>query len=185
LPGVSIVEKGTTNGTISDFNGGYQVSVSNEAAVLVYSFIGFVNQEKPVSGKTQINVVMAEEVTGLDEVVVVGYGEMRKSDLTGSVSSLTVDNATESGAPSVDQLLQGRVSGVSVKSPSGVPGGAVQINIRGVGSMSASTQPLYVIDGMILDQIPFLFYLLKISKEWKFLKTLRLQLFMDLVVQME
>jgi TonB-linked SusC/RagA family outer membrane protein len=141
-----------TIGTISDFDGLYQFKASSSDAVLVYSFIGFVNQQIPVAGKSQINVVMAEEVTGLDEVVVVGYGEMRKSDLTGSVASVSVDNATESGAPSVDQLLQGRVTGVSVKSPSGVPGGAVQVNIRGVGSMSASSQPLYVIDGMILDQ---------------------------------
>ncbi|MBI9065360.1 MAG: TonB-dependent receptor, partial [Marinilabiliaceae bacterium] len=140
-----------TNGTITDIDGNYSVALSGDEATLVYSFIGFKLHEVFVGNQKEISVVLQDEMTDLDEVVVVGYGEMRKSDLTGSVASLTVNNATESGVPSVNQLLQGRVSGVNVKSNSGVPGGAVDISIRGVGSMSASNQPLFVVDGMILD----------------------------------
>ncbi|NQU55155.1 MAG: TonB-dependent receptor [Bacteroidetes bacterium] len=152
FPGVNIVITGTTTGTVSDINGEFSLPVPDiQNGQLSISFIGFKTQIVDLSGNTTINVVLQESFQDLDEVIVVGYGEMRKSDLTGSISSISVKNANERGVPSVDQLLQGRAAGVHVKTNSGVPGGAVQINIRGVGSMSASNQPLYVVDGMILD----------------------------------
>jgi len=151
LPGVSISIKGTTIGTITDLEGNFSLKTSNENDVIVFSFIGFANQEITTKGKVTVNVVLIEDATDLDEVVVVGYGEMKKSDLTGSVASVSFKNAGETGMPSVDQLIQGRAAGVYVRNSSGVPGGAVDIQVRGNGSMSGSTQPLYVVDGMILD----------------------------------
>ncbi len=151
LPGVSIVIKGTTVGTITDLDGNFSLKTTNDNTVLVFSFIGFTNQEISTTGKSNVKVVLREDVTDLDEVVVVGYGEMKKSDLTGSVASVSFKNAGETGMPSVDQLIQGRAAGVYVRNNSGVPGGAVDIQVRGNGSMSGSTQPLYVVDGMILD----------------------------------
>ncbi|TLX72786.1 TonB-dependent receptor [Labilibacter sediminis] len=151
VPGVSIIEEGTTSGTISDLSGNYYLEVSDNSGKLVYSFIGFESQTVEIKGRSIINIVLVEEITGLDEVVVVGYGEMRKSDLTGSVASVSFKNAGETGLPSVDQLIQGKAAGVYVKNSTGVPGGAIDIQIRGNSSMSGSTQPLYVVDGMILD----------------------------------
>ncbi|WP_430816506.1 SusC/RagA family TonB-linked outer membrane protein [Carboxylicivirga sp. RSCT41] len=151
LPGVSIAIKGTTIGTITNLEGDFSLKTQSDSDVLVFSFIGFTSQEVSTKGKTTLKVILREDVTDLDEVVVVGYGEMRKSDLTGSVASVSFKNAGETGMPSVDQLIQGRAAGVYVKNSSGVPGGAVDIQVRGNGSMSGSTQPLYVVDGMILD----------------------------------
>ncbi|WP_289053179.1 SusC/RagA family TonB-linked outer membrane protein [Carboxylicivirga marina] len=151
LPGVSIAIKGTTIGTITDMNGDFTLKTQTDSDVLVFSFIGFTRQEVSTQGKSSLKVILREDMTDLDEVVVVGYGEMKKSDLTGSVASVSFKNAGETGMPSVDQLIQGRAAGVYVRNASGVPGGAVDIQVRGNGSMSGSTQPLYVVDGMILD----------------------------------
>ncbi|MBK3518229.1 SusC/RagA family TonB-linked outer membrane protein [Carboxylicivirga marina] len=151
LPGVSIAIKGTTIGTITDLNGDFTLKTQTDSDVLVFSFIGFTSQEVSSQGKSSLKVILREDMTDLDEVVVVGYGEMKKSDLTGSVASVSFKNAGETGMPSVDQLIQGRAAGVYVRNASGVPGGAIDIQVRGNGSMSGSTQPLYVVDGMILD----------------------------------
>ncbi len=152
IPGVNIVIPGTTTGTVTDINGNYSLPIGNESVEqLTFSFIGFTAQTIDVGGKTTIDVTLVESFQDLDEVIVVGYGTMRKSDLTGSISSVSVKDPNARGVQSVDQMLQGRAAGVQVKTNSGVPGGSVQINIRGVGSMSASNQPLYVVDGMILD----------------------------------
>lgn len=151
LPGVSIVEKGTTNGSITDVDGNYGVTVSDDDAVLVYSFIGFTNQELPVTGKTQMNIVLVDEMTDLDEVVVVGYGEVRKSDLTGAVASVQEKEEVARQYSSVDMLLQGRASGLQVVGNSGSPGGAVSVRIRGTNSLRGNNEPLYVVDGVIIS----------------------------------
>ncbi|MCU4174409.1 SusC/RagA family TonB-linked outer membrane protein [Carboxylicivirga sp. N1Y90] len=150
IPGVSVVEKGTSNGTITDMDGNYTIKVS-ETATIIYSFIGFKNQEITVANQTQINVVMIEEFTDLDEVVVVGYGEMRKRDLTGSVVSVRESDEVARQYPSVDMLLQGRAAGLQVVGNSGSPGGAVSVRIRGTNSLRGNNEPLYVIDGVLIS----------------------------------
>ncbi len=150
IPGVSIIEKGTSNGTITDINGNYLIMVSDDA-VIVYSFIGFKNQEIAVVNQTKIDVVMTEEYTDLDEVVVVGYGEMRKRDLTGSVASVRESDEVARQYPSVDMLLQGRAAGLQVVGNSGSPGGAVSVRIRGTNSLRGNNEPLYVIDGVLIS----------------------------------
>ncbi len=151
LPGVSISIKGTTTGTITDISGNYSLAIQNEGSVLVYSFIGFKTQEIEAKGKTIINVVMQEDITDLDEVVVVGYGEMRKSDVTGSIASVQARDEVARQYPSVDMLLQGRASGLQVVGNAGSPGGAVSVRIRGTNSLRGNNEPLYVVDGVIIS----------------------------------
>jgi TonB-linked SusC/RagA family outer membrane protein len=150
LPGVNILISGTSIGTVTDLDGNYQISAPQDGT-LKFSYVGYLPEDIMVNNKTVIDVLLSPDLKQLDEVIVIGYGQIKKSDLTGSVSTVSVDNASESGVTSVNKMLQGRAAGVNVKTNSGVPGGAVQITIRGSGSMSASTQPLYVIDGIIID----------------------------------
>ncbi|MFD0836726.1 SusC/RagA family TonB-linked outer membrane protein [Mariniflexile aquimaris] len=151
LPGVNILVKGTTNGVVSDFNGNYSITASNND-LLVFSYLGFKSLEVQVGNQTQINVSLQEDATSLDEVVVVGYGTQKKSDLTGSVSVVDIDNAKKTVTYDAAKMLQGQVAGVTVQS-SGEPGGFVNIKIRGINSFS-NNNPLFVIDGMIIDS-PF------------------------------
>lgn len=149
IPGVSVIEKGTTNGTSTGIDGDYAISVATGSSIK-FSFIGFVSQTVVVGDKTAIDVVLAEETTGLDEVVVVGYGTMKKSDLTGSVASISSESLKEVPVTRVDQALQGRVSGVSVQNVSGgSPGANARIRIRGANSILGNNDPLIVIDGYI------------------------------------
>lgn len=148
LPGVTIVVKGTTKGTITDTDGRYSLRDVPGNATLVFSFVGMKNQELPVSGKAVINIVMEEESIGLNEVLVVGYGEMRRKDLTGSVSSLDPNEIESTKYSSIDKLMQGRVAGVSVSSTTSTPGAAVSVIIRGANSFRGDNQPLYVIDNV-------------------------------------
>lgn len=147
LPGVTVLVKGTTNGTITDIDGNYKITVPEEG-VLVVSFVGFKTQEVPINGRSSIDVDLDIDISTLEEVVVVGYGTQRKSDLTGAISSLTGDDLRGSITASADQALQGRVAGVQVTQNSGQPGGAVSIRIRGTTSLTQSSEPLYVIDGI-------------------------------------
>lgn len=149
LPGVSIVVKGTTNGTITDFDGKYTLANVQGDAVLVYSFVGMKTQEVRVSGKSVIDVKLEEDAIGIEEVVAIGYGTMKKSDLTGSVSSVSAKEFTNLPVTRFDQMLQGRAAGVDVKSIDGAPGSGTTIRIRGNRSINASNEPLYVIDGII------------------------------------
>lgn len=150
LPGVSVVIKGTTTGTISDLNGSFNLTNVPENATLQFSFIGMQKQEILVAGKKMIDVVMLEETFGIDEVVAVGYGTMKKSDLTGSVASVDTKKLENLSAPRVDQLLQGRAAGVHVTSVNGSPNARTTIRIRGGNSINADNEPLYVIDGFIV-----------------------------------
>lgn len=151
LPGVTVIEKGTTNGTITDIDGKYSLpNISNEAT-LVFSFVGMKRHEVLVAGQTQINVTMIEEAIGLEEVVAIGYGTQTKRDLTGAVSSVNSDNFNQGVISSPEQLLQGKMAGVNITSTSGEPGAAQSITIRGPGSIRSGNSPLYVIDGVPLD----------------------------------
>ncbi len=151
LIGVNVIETGTTRGTISDIDGNYQISVAPDAK-LTFSYIGFESQTVDVRGRTSINITLKEDINTLDEVVVVGYGTMRKSDLTGSVSSVSTDAITRAAPTSIDQVLQGRAAGVQIQQSSGMPGAGSNIRIRGTGSINSSNEPIYVIDGVIISQ---------------------------------
>lgn len=147
LPGVTVVVKGTTKGTITDADGFYSLSNVPDDETLVFSFVGMKSQEIPVAKKTTINIIMAEETVGIEEVVAIGYGTVKRSDLTGSVSSVKGDLISSFSNTTVSQALQGRVAGVHVKQSSGHPGADMQIRIRGTNSIRGSNEPLWVIDG--------------------------------------
>jgi TonB-linked SusC/RagA family outer membrane protein len=155
LPGVNIVESGTANGTVTNINGQYSIIVQSDSAVLIFSSIGFISQEIRVGLQRNISIVLLEDVETLDEVVVIGYGTVRKSDLTGAVSSVRGEDLVKIPAASPQFALQGKVPGVQVTSSSGAPGAAPTVRIRGVGTFG-NPDPIYVVDGMILDDINFL-----------------------------
>ena len=148
VPGVSVVVKGTTTGTITDGNGDFSLSNVPENATLQFSFVGMKGQEVAVGNKTTINVLMLEETFGLEEVVAVGYGVVKKSDLTGSVGSVNSDKLSERPTINIEQSLAGRIAGVNVQTNSGRPGGRTVVAIRGYSSVNASNLPLYVVDGI-------------------------------------
>lgn len=149
LPGASILEKGTTNGTQSDFDGNFSIKVSNENSILEISFVGFKNQEVSVNGKKVLSLILQEDSSTLDEIVIIGYGSVKKKDLTGSVSVIKTDDALMAPVASVQDALQGRASGVQVTSNGGAPGTAPDIIIRGGNSITGGNAPLYVIDGFV------------------------------------
>lgn len=147
LPGANIVERGTTNGTVSDADGRYLISVSSPDAILVFSFVGAVTQQIPVANRTEIDVQLVADQSVLNEVVVVGYGTQKKKDITGAISSLKSEDFNKGIINSPAQLLQGKVSGVQITSSSGAPGSGQRIIIRGQGSIRQGTGPLFVVDG--------------------------------------
>jgi TonB-linked SusC/RagA family outer membrane protein len=142
LPGVNVVLKGTTIGTITDAEGNYLIKIYKPSDILQFSYVGYVTQEITVGDKTVINVTMLQDLTKLEEVVVVGYGTMKKSDLTGAVSNVKTKEIPIIASPSIDNLLQGKVAGMTVRMNSAQPGGGVSLSIRGGGN------PLIVIDGV-------------------------------------
>jgi TonB-linked SusC/RagA family outer membrane protein len=148
LPGVSILVKNTANGTQTDFDGKYEIDFDSKKAILVFSYVGFTSQEIPVNGKSTISVTLQTSQQSLNEVVVIGYGSVKKSDLTGSVTSIKADELNSGANVSVQQALQGRAAGVEIYQKSGEPGSAMAVNIRGASSISAGNDPLYVIDGV-------------------------------------
>lgn len=146
LIGASVMEKGTTNGIVSDDKGRYQLSVSS-GAVLVFSSIGYVTKEVVVKSGGIINVSMESSANKLSDLVVIGYGTQKKSDLTGSITTLTPQDLTLGPSASFDQMLQGKAPGVRVVQTSGAPGGNVNVMIRGISSITGGNAPLYVVDG--------------------------------------
>jgi TonB-linked SusC/RagA family outer membrane protein len=146
--GASVVEKGNTKGATTDIDGKFSIRVSKPTATLVVSYIGARTQEVALKGRTNISVTLQDESSLLNEVVVVGYGTQRRSDITGSVASLNEDQMRQSIVTNADQFLQGKVAGVQVTQNSGAPGGATSIRIRGASSLNSSNEPLYVIDGV-------------------------------------
>lgn len=151
LPGVAVLVKGTTTGIITDFDGIFTLEVPEEAEILVFSFIGFQTQEVLIGSRTVINVQMVENVLQLEEVVAVGYGVQRKSDLTGATNRLTEEDLNKSVATSPMEMMQGRVSGVNITQNNGEPGAGMTVRIRGSHSIRSGQEPLYVIDGIPLD----------------------------------
>lgn len=148
--GANIIEKGTTNGTVTDLNGTFTLQIASKATVQI-SYIGFNTQEVPVTKQTHLTIDLKEDSQTLDEVVVVGYGTMKKSDLTGSVSSLKSETITLGYSQSPDVALRGKTAGVQITNNSGQPGAGATVRIRGNSSILGSNDPLYVIDGVPLD----------------------------------
>lgn len=147
IPGVSVIEKNTNNGTTTDFDGNFSISISNRPVTLVFSYVGFKTLEKVISQENTIQVQMIEDVAELNEVVVVGYGTQQRKDLTGSVATIRSEDIENIPVASVDQKLAGQVAGVQVNTVTGTPGGGAKIKIRGTGSIGANSDPLVVIDG--------------------------------------
>jgi TonB-linked SusC/RagA family outer membrane protein len=151
LPGVTVAVKGTTIGTTTNANGEFKLALPPDAKTLIFSFIGMQSLEIQLKGQTRIDAIMVEATINLDDVVVIGYGAVKKPDLTGSVAVVPVKDLVKAPVSSFAEALAGRVSGVRVVSSDGQPGAAVNIIIRGTGSLTQNTQPLYVIDGMAIE----------------------------------
>ncbi|GHT11495.1 SusC/RagA family TonB-linked outer membrane protein [Bacteroidia bacterium] len=149
--GATVVVKGSTTGATTGINGNYDIQAPADAT-LVFSFLGMGSHEEAVSGRARIDVVLGGNAQAIDEVVVVGYGTMRKRDVTGSVASVSSDAISKSVSTSIDQVLAGRAAGVQVQQNSGAPGASSSIRIRGINSLNASTEPIFVIDGIIIQQ---------------------------------
>lgn len=143
--GASVVEKGTTNGVITDFDGNFTLSVPAKATLII-SYVGYASQEIPVNGRSNIKVILKEDTEMLDEVVVVGYGTMKKSDMTGAISSVKADDLMKRATTSATEALQGKVAGVSVLKAGGNAGAGISVKIRGIKTMG-NNEPLYIIDG--------------------------------------
>ncbi len=151
LPGVTVLIKGTGNGTVTDIDGNFSLKNVSPEAVLVFSFVGMKSQELRVKETATFSVTMKEETVGIEEVVAVGYGTMKKSDLTGSVASVRSDQIALMQSSTLEQALTGRASGVHITQSEGAPGAGVKMRIRGGTSINASTDPLYVIDGFPVE----------------------------------
>ena len=151
LIGVTIIVKGTLNGVSTDFDGNYKISNVPSDGILAFSYLGYADKEVAVSNRTSISVVLVEDSETLDEIVVVGYGTMKRSDLTGSVVSVSSEAIEKTVSTSVDQVLQGRAAGVQIQQNSGAPGGSSSIRIRGISSLSLSNEPIFVIDGVVIS----------------------------------
>ncbi|UCH13756.1 MAG: TonB-dependent receptor plug domain-containing protein, partial [Bacteroidales bacterium] len=153
LPGVTVIIKGTSQGTITDTDGKYSIEAGEED-VLVFSFVGYLTEEADVGSKTVIDLAMVEDLIGIEEVVVVGYGTVRKSDITGALSSVSSEQIRELPVQNMNQALQGRAAGVDVFSNNFRPGEAPKIRIRGNRSITADNDPLYIVDGIpVVDGI--------------------------------
>ena len=150
LPGVSVIVKGSTQGTTTDGEGDFRISAPNTASILVFSFVGYQRQEVVIGNQSTISITLAPDDQTLSEVVVVGYGSQRRQDITSAVSVISMRDIGEQPANNPNQILQGRAPGVVVKQKSGAPGGVFEVRIRGIGSLGAGSNPLYVIDGFVV-----------------------------------
>ncbi len=148
LPGVNILVKGKATGTVTDLDGNYSVSVQTQDDILIFSLVGYISEEIPVSSQSTIDVKLVYDILQLEELVVIGYGQQKKKDISGAVSSINTDQIENVPTYSFDGALQGLSSGVNISTPSATPGAAINVNIRGTTSISASSQPLYIIDGI-------------------------------------
>lgn len=151
--GVNVLVKGTTNGTITDFDGKFVIQDVKDSDVLTVTYVGYVSQSIAVGNKSSFNIILKEDTEALDEVVVIGYGTVKKRDLTGSVSSVNNETLTSNPVSDVSQALQGKLAGVSVVSQDGRPGAEVSIRVRGGGSITQSNDPLFIVDGFPVSSI--------------------------------
>ena len=155
--GANVVIDGTTTGATTDMDGNFTLKGVPENAVLKVSFIGYTTQSVPVAGKTKINVTLKEDSSDLEEVVVIGYGTVKRRDLTGSVASIQGDKLKANPVPNIAQALQGQMPGVSVTAQDGRPGASMSIRVRGGNSITQSNDPLFIVDGVqvsTIDDIP-------------------------------
>ena len=148
LPGVTVAIKGSAQGTITDAGGAFSLNNLSPNATLIFSFVGMKSQEVNLEGRSSVNIVMEEEAIGLDEVVAIGYGTQKKRDVIGSIASLSSDDVKKISPTSIESTLQGMAAGVQVNSGAGIPGAPQQIKVRGVGSISSGTDPLWIVDGI-------------------------------------
>ena len=155
LPGVAVQIKGTMTGTVTDVNGNYSLQLKEGAGMLVFSYVGMLTQEVDVAGRTTVDVVLLPDVVGIEEVVVIGYGTSSVKKLTTSVSSVQADKLENAPITNIANSFTGNISGVMVEQGSGAPGSTPVIRVRGYGSINAGSEPLYVIDGMIVSSTEF------------------------------
>ena len=148
LPGVNVLVPGTTTGTVTDIDGNYRLTVPKEAETLSFSFIGYATVEEPINDRSTIDITMSADVSELSEVVVTGYGTQIKRELTGNIASVSGEEIENLPVPSIEQAMQGRAAGVFIESNSGKLGQGIKVRVRGSSSVTASNQPLYVIDGI-------------------------------------
>lgn len=153
--GANIIEKGTSNGTVTDYDGNFSFTVEENATLLV-SYIGYLSQEINTAGRNTFNIVLQEDLKTLEEVVVIGYGTVRRGDITTAVSSVSLKDLDERPVTSAAQAIQGKAAGVNVYRPSGTPGEEMVIRVRGTTSFNGSNDPLYVVDGVPVDNLNFL-----------------------------
>ncbi|MCG8307193.1 MAG: SusC/RagA family TonB-linked outer membrane protein [Cytophagales bacterium] len=151
LPGVNVIVKGTSQGTVTDIDGNYSLEVQGETSVLVFSSVGYVQEEITVALQKVINISMVPDIKALEEIVVIGYGTAKRSDLTGSLASIRSESFDNHPMNDFAQILQGRAPGVTVTNSSGSPGQTAKIRIRGANSISGGNDPLYVVDGFVMD----------------------------------
>ena len=155
IPGVTVVEKGTQNATFTDIDGRYTLSVASDNAVLTFSFIGYVNQDKVVGSEASIDVTLIPDIESLDEAIVMGYGNQKRSKISGAVGTISTKEITSLPVLRTEQALQGRAAGVQVTQNSGQPGSTQSIRIRGTGSLN-NAEPLFVVDGIPSGGIDYL-----------------------------
>ncbi|WP_158861081.1 SusC/RagA family TonB-linked outer membrane protein [Lunatibacter salilacus] len=148
IPGVTILIRGTTQGTITDFDGRYEISVPADRNILVFRFVGLRSQEIAIENSVSVDVIMEPDIVSLTEYVFTSYGDQTRREVTGAISSVRGEIFQDLPMQSFDRAMQGRVAGVQVTSSSGQPGGTLNVQIRGVGSINAGTQPLYIVDGV-------------------------------------
>ncbi|MBO5194396.1 MAG: carboxypeptidase-like regulatory domain-containing protein, partial [Bacteroidales bacterium] len=148
LVGVSVAVQGTTSGTVTDIDGKFSISVPGDAS-LVFGYLGYRTVTMEVAGKAVLDVRMESDINTLDEVVLMGYSSMKKTDLSSSVVSVQGERLRDIATPDIGTMLQGKVAGVFVTNSSGAPGSGATIRIRGTGSIAASSDPLYVVDGVV------------------------------------
>lgn len=151
IPGASVTVKGTTKGAVTDINGNYTIAVPPQGKVLVFSFIGMEKKEVVIGTKQLINVSLVSSSTSLNDVVVIGYGQQKRQDVNGAISSVTAKDIANIPQVSIDQMLEGKAAGVTIQENSGGPGSNTSVHIRGIGSLSGTNEPLYVIDGIAIS----------------------------------
>src|SRR5687768_5948087 len=151
LPGTNIIVKGTTSGSVTDADGKYTIDLSSPDVILIFTSIGYAPQEVSVGTRSVIDVTLVADVTQLGEIVVVGYGNQKKSELTGAVATMGSEQIESRPLFRADQALVGQLAGVRVKQTSGLPGKGFSVEVRGVGTFSGVTEPLYVVDGFPLE----------------------------------
>jgi len=153
IPGVNVIEKGTKNGQSTNFDGVFNLKVSNANAVLVVTYIGYKTQEVPLNGQNNITISLLQDTKKLDEVIVIGYGTSKKSDLTGAVATISSEEILKRPVTNVAEALTGQIAGVKVSSSEGSPDAEINIRIRGGGSLSQDASPLYIVDGFPVTSI--------------------------------